>query len=135
MSGPNKQLGMAYNTQRKAKKMSGSRKVGCMDCMSKGGKCMAHGGVVNEEMSIVSKDPAKPEQKKGGSVVSEILGDRQKMAKGGLVDAGVEPDFHKRVDLEPVHTVEDDEHDIESGSKDDEELVGQILRERKMRRR
>jgi len=78
------------------------------------------------------------------SLAEEIMKDRKRryLAKGGAVEAredeldGNTPAYGDRMDLEPVHTMEDEEHpDQDSPSRDDDSLVGQILRERKMRRR
>lgn len=125
-----KDLRSSYNMSK------GGKNMGCKNCMAMGGKCMAHGGEVeNEKMHPEAGSPA-PESRESGSVVDEILHGRKKMASGGMLeDAGVEDDFDYRMDLEPVPTREDEEHDMESGSKDDMEIVGQILKERKMRRR
>lgn len=73
---------------------------------------------------------------KGGSVVDEIMRGRKKMASGGMLeDEPVESDFEPHINMEPVHTRQDEAHNVESPSLDDESLVGQILKERKMRRR
>lgn len=208
-------LQMAYNA-RKASGKSGGGRVGCVDCMAKGGRCglhdggatkMAEGGLLSKmsegkkEEPIQAKDIAEQGQQKGygqeiswssqqqqpgkyarggevenrkldpdaavempddmqedidlerrpgsdqsdvaklamatGGLVDAIMKDRErrKMAEGGLVDADASPDYDKRVDLEPVHTREDEEHELTSPSLDDESLVGQILSERKMKRR
>jgi len=211
---------MAYNMKKKGK-------VGCPDCMAKGGKCMAHGGEVNEEMhpeheesmpsdmmrdekieyspgdnqsevaklahgGHIDEDDARdtmemerdeededvyyaggevearkvgmPQSDKakyaqGGyiqkdvrqtqleeaqaddhaepSILQQILDDRKrrKLAEGGYVTEPVSDDFETRINMEPVHTREDEEHDVESSSLDDQSLVGQILKERKMKRR
>lgn len=146
-----RELAVAYNVKKKA---SGGR-VGCMDCMSMGGKCMAHGGAVdNEELDPSHEDAMAPGMKEdmdamdmednqssrakfaSGGVVDEIMESRRGKKSGGdLTDVDVEPDFEKRIDMEPVHTRRDEMHDTESGSLDDESLVGQILKERKLRRR
>lgn len=149
-----KNLGIAYNVKRMAK----GGKVGCMDCMAKGGKCMAHGGEVEneklhpdaevelpsrmeevEENEMEDGDDESEEDRHyaQGGVVDEIMSERKmkRMSSGGLLDAGVEDDFEKRLDLQPMHTREDEEHpDMESPSKDDDSLVGQIIRDRKKRR-
>jgi hypothetical protein len=71
-----------------------------------------------------------------GGVVDDIMKERKekRMASGGLTDTGVEDDFDQRIDMEPVRNREDEEHDTESGSLDDESLVGQIMRDRRKRR-
>lgn len=144
-----KDLGVAYNMQRKQPKEN------CQDCMSEGGKCMAHGGVVeNEKLNPEHEAPMEPRMKqdigamkskgknqsefakyKDGGVVDEIMGERYKDDEDYLEDANRETDFEPRMDFEPVHTREDEEHDTESGSEDDESLVGQIMKERKLKRR
>lgn len=95
--------------------------------VSKGRMNMAPKGVVQSNIAKYAD---------GGSVVDDVLKERRmrKMANGGLVDNPVEDDFDLRVDLEPVHTRRDEEHDTESPSLDDESLVGQIIRERRKKR-
>jgi hypothetical protein len=70
------------------------------------------------------------------SLIDEIMRKRKekKMANGGEVSAEAEDDFAESLDLEPVHTVEDDEHDIDSPEDTDETLIGQIMRDRKKKR-
>lgn len=148
-------LATAYGVQRKAKKMASGGN--CPKCMSMGGKCMAHGGEVeNEELSPASEvsmpddmsrdmreemddgDDESEDAKHyadGGSIIDDIMEERR-MAKGGMLqDSDVEPDFEPRIDMEPVHTREDEMHDAESPSEDDESLVGQVMKERRMKRR
>ncbi len=179
-----KNLGMAYNIQNKGmrKMMSKGGSVGCRECMAIGGKCMAHGGdIENEKMhpeheGSMAADMLRDEDleysqgdnesedaryAQGGKVQKQtrqsrleeegagphrslslteaVMADRartRKLAKGGAVmdENPVEDDFETRIDMEPVHTREDKEHDIESGSLDDESLVGQIMRDRRKRR-
>ena len=74
----------------------------------------------------------------GGNVVDEIMHDRKKMAKGGTVEMDPEEDQNptQRMNLEREHFVEDKEHEINPDpSEDDMSLIGEIIRERKMRRR
>lgn len=69
------------------------------------------------------------------SLAAEVMKDRKraKFAKGGLVDemdAPMEDGRESRgLNLEPVHTMSDDEHD-----ESDASLVAQIIKERKARR-
>lgn len=174
-------LQMAYNARKSSGKSGGGR-VGCVDCMAKGGRCTLHSGgdVENEKLhpdamaeggrvadsgrdgAVRLDDAARKSEldfsrdesmempnpnndqssiaklaMATGGLVDAIMKDRErrKMAEGGLVDADASPDYDKRVDLEPVHTREDEEHELTSPSLDDESLVGQILSERKMKRR
>lgn len=141
--------------------LAAKKNMGCKDCMAMGGKCMAHGGEVSEEMNpghedamlpnmdhtessveASSMEEDLPKMAESLSLAAEVMKDRKRvhMAKGGMVesdemDADASPAFDKRMDLEPVHTMADPEHDQESPSLDDESLIGQILKERKMRRR
>lgn len=75
---------------------------------------------------------------KGGSVVDEILAGRKKFSKGGAIEADSEEDVDMapRMNLEREHYMEDDAHEVNPDpSEDDHGLVGEILKERKMRRR
>lgn len=148
-----KSLALAYGSKRP--------KASCQDCKS--GMCemhpkkMAEGGELGPSTQTADPDKYMTESSEMDSegqkdspsleehidLVSDIMKDRKRrlmMAEGGMVDsmedeAPAEPAFGDRVDLEPVHTMEDDAHDQESPSKDDQDLIGQILHERKMRRR
>lgn len=185
---PKKQaLAIAYSVKRKAqgKAMGGS--VGCRECMATGGKCMKHGGMVENEKlhpeheEAMPSDMARDEEieyspgdvqseedrlAQGGmtekevrqgrleeagsedhealSLVDAILHDRSRrnLASGGEVpdeqghqEPDEENDFERHVDLEPVHNIPDPAHDQSNPSEDDMSLVGQILKDRKSRRR
>lgn len=146
---PQKQaLAIAYSTKRKAKSQGKSHGGHVHDeqCMAMGGACYSEGGEVSNEKLHPEHEEAPmsmpgeigmetDDQEEEANLVSAIMQGR-KMAKGGAVELdGNEPEFDHRIDLEPVHTIEDAAHDTESPSKDDEELIGQILRERKLRKR
>lgn len=75
------------------------------------------------------------------SLVDDIMKDRMRrnpMAEGGEAeeeDAHEEPLYEHDMDLEPVHTIEDEEHEQSSPSDDDMSLVGQILKDRRGKKR
>lgn len=135
---------------------------GCSACMAAGGKCMAHGGMVenpeldethasvqmaphemvdadlpsSESSSMEERD--EPQMSESLSLASEVMKDRKrlKMARGGMVNDQDEMDAPKEdgresrgLNTEPVHTMEDDEHDVSDAS-----LVAQVMRERRKRR-
>lgn len=159
----NQALAIAYSMKRKAaaKKMAEGGVAShehSETCMSEGGSCYAMGGEVENEKLHPEMEVSAPEgmledeevmEDEGddesedarhyadGGMIAEIMKERKmkRMASGGMVSEPVEDDFDTRINMEPVHTMEDEEHGVESGSLDDESLVGQILRERKMRRR
>lgn len=87
-----------------------------------------------EDSSMDEED--LPHVAKSMSLAAEIMKDRkrQKMAEGGMVEEMDAPEEDGRdsrgLNLEPVHTVEDDEHDTSDAS-----LVSEILKDRKSRRR
>ena len=150
---PQKQaLAIAYSVKRKAQGKAGGGPI-CKAC----GGSMAKGGAVENEKLHPEMEVEMPEGMEtdidamkeeddesgtdmlaeGGSIVDEIVKGR-KMAKGGAVelDADEEPEYGHRVNLEPVHTIEDAAHTgAADPSEDDMSLVGQILKERKSRRR
>lgn len=150
-----KDLRVAYAIQRKGKNMKSGGKVGCMDCMAQGSKCYAHGGSVENEklhpeheesmpegmeedldaMDDEGDDMSKMAKHAKGGVVDEIMKGR-KMSKGGMVDPEEDENIDQRMNLERNHFMEDEEHEINPDpSEDDMGLVGEILKERKMRRR
>ena len=70
----------------------------------------------------------------GGSVVEEIMRGRKKMAMGGDVesDRDMVGDFEDDLDLQNVHYMEDEAHEVNPNPSDDDfSLVGQIMKERK----
>jgi hypothetical protein len=79
---------------------------------------MASGGMVQTNMGHDEYDADEPE----GSGSDEL-------------SSAHDPAFEEGMDLEPVHTISDEAHDQQSPSLDDHDLIGQILKERKMRRR
>lgn len=134
-----KDLAVAYNVKRMANK-----KASCPDCMSAGGKCMAHGGdVENEKLAMDDERSSVPNMSDSGdmsdsddSIVEAIMKAR-KMATGGLVeeDPDTDLDVEPRMNLEREHYIADDEHDSGGDpSEDDDKIISQILRERKQRR-
>jgi hypothetical protein len=106
----------------------------------------AQGGMTEKDVKQDYLDEGGSEDHAGVNLVDEIMHDRARrhMAEGGQVTPTSRPghqepdevdDFERRVDLEPVHIEDDPRHDQSNPSEDDEGLVGQILKERKMRRR
>lgn len=116
-----KDLGMAYNVQRKADSM----RRDCPDCMSAGGKCYAHGGKVENEKMHPEHEEAMPggmrEDLDAMDDDSENQSEIAKLSRGGSVMAG-------RRDMEG-------RGDVQSNAAKflkDESIVDSVMRERRM---
>jgi hypothetical protein len=124
-----------------------------------GMKCMAHGGEVDElreahaevsmapdemvDQDVMGQEESSmeerdlPQANESLSLSQQVMRDRKRrmMAKGGMVEADemeapMEDGRESRgLNAEPVHVMEDDEHD-----ESDASLVAQIVRERRKRR-
>ena len=86
-------------------------------------------GANNNDMGRMpeTEDSEDAKYASGGEVLDSIMNDRKKST--------AQTAYARRMDLEPVHTESDPEHNTNSPSIDDAALIGQILEERKMRRR
>jgi hypothetical protein len=91
-----------------------------------------------EESSMEERD--LPQASESLSLSQQVMRDRKRrmMAKGGMVEADEADEMEapmedgresRGLNAEPVHTMEDDEHD-----ESDASLVAQIVRERRKRR-
>lgn len=155
-----KNLAMMYGAKKASMPKMGKN---CPECMSAGGKCMAHGGMVESnhelEASEESIQPAphemvdsdlpssaessmeesdRPELSESLSLASEVMKDRKrlKMARGGKVPSRDEMDAPMEDGRESRGLNISPAQSMEDSEHDvsDASLVSEILKDRKKRR-